>query len=101
MKFAGNLKWLVIAVVCFALAIWLMMSAFNNSNEGEVKECLTNSDCVPASCCHPNSCVPIIEAPNCDEILCSQECKPGTLDCGQGNCACENNKCGVSLSSGE
>jgi len=56
-------------------------------------ECSKDSDCVPASCCHPDSCVPAGEAPNCEGMMCTMECKPDTMDCGQGDCKCINNKC--------
>jgi len=56
-------------------------------------ECSKDSDCVPASCCHSDSCVPAGEAPNCEGMMCSMECKPETLDCGQGSCKCIDNKC--------
>ncbi len=50
-------------------------------------ECRADADCVPAGCCHSTSCVPLAEAPNCEEVACTAECRPGTLDCG-GRCVC-------------
>ena len=58
-----------------------------------LNECVGDSDCVPAGCCHPNSCVSKNKAPNCEDIFCTLECEPGTLDCGQGSCGCVNGKC--------
>ncbi len=60
-------------------------------------ECSSDSDCVPASCCHPTSCVSASNAPICNKIACTMDCKPATLDCGQGKCLCSNGKCGASL----
>jgi len=57
-----------------------------------MKECDINHDCVPSACCHASSCVPKFSAQKCDGVFCTQQCVPGTLDCG-GSCACENNKC--------
>ncbi len=57
------------------------------------KECITDTDCVPAECCHPDTCVPIEKAPNCNGIFCTQECAPSTLDCGQGSCGCIEGRC--------
>lgn len=57
------------------------------------RECSLDSDCVPAQCCHPTSCVSKEEAPDCSGIGCTEECKPGTMDCGQGYCACVNGEC--------
>ena len=62
------------------------------ADQGPV-ECRTNTDCAAATCCHADSCVAKEKAPNCEDILCSMECKPYTMDCGQGSCVCENNKC--------
>ena len=59
----------------------------------EPPECIANADCVPATCCHAAECVSKAKAPNCEGIFCSMECRPYTMDCGQGRCACENNKC--------
>jgi hypothetical protein len=54
--------------------------------------CTTNEDCVPATCCHPTACVPRAQAPNCADVMCTQECRAGTLDCG-GRCTCEGGVC--------
>ena len=54
--------------------------------------CSSDDDCVRASCCHATACVSVDQAPRCDDIFCTEECVPGTLDCG-GYCTCENNKC--------
>ena len=59
--------------------------------------CASDDDCVPASCCHPSSCVAKEQAPSCKGIMCSQVCEPGTLDCRQGSCICENNQCKAML----
>ncbi|MBU1205095.1 MAG: hypothetical protein KJ968_00325 [Nanoarchaeota archaeon] len=56
-------------------------------------ECSKDLDCVPASCCHATECVPAGEAPNCEGIMCTMECRPDTMDCGQGFCMCMDNKC--------
>lgn len=58
-------------------------------------ECSSDGDCVAASCCHPNACVPAARAPNCTAMMCTQNCAPGTLDCGQGRCACVAGRCGA------
>ncbi|MBD3249746.1 hypothetical protein GF336_06900 [Candidatus Woesearchaeota archaeon] len=56
-------------------------------------ECTSDADCVPASCCHADSCVPKDRAPDCSETFCTQECVPETLDCNQGDCICQDNRC--------
>jgi len=55
--------------------------------------CGSDSDCVKDACCHASGCVSKENAPACKDIMCTQECVPGTLDCGQGSCKCINNKC--------
>jgi hypothetical protein len=54
--------------------------------------CSVDADCVPASCCHPTSCVPAAQKPDCSGIMCTMQCAAGTLDCG-GRCACEAGSC--------
>jgi putative hemolysin len=56
--------------------------------------CSSNSDCVPSQCCHPNSCINKNFKAVCN-VLCTQECRPGTMDCRQGKCVCNNNVCQV------
>ncbi len=58
-------------------------------------ECSRDADCAPAECCHPSTCVPAGRAPACDQTVCSSECRPATLDCGQGHCACISGRCGA------
>ncbi|AKT37219.1 hypothetical protein [Chondromyces crocatus] len=58
--------------------------------------CQSDADCVPASCCHPTACVAKASAPECGDIMCTQECRKGTLDCG-GACLCVDGKCAARL----
>ncbi len=58
--------------------------------------CTTDDDCVPADCCHANTCVTKDKQPDCASIMCSQECVGQTMDCG-GFCACQNGKCVAEL----
>jgi len=57
--------------------------------------CQSDNDCVPEFCCHSSTCVNVKYKPNCTGIFCTQECMPGTMDCGQGHCVCVNNTCNV------
>ena len=59
------------------------------------KECRIDTDCVPSVCCHATDSVNEENAPNCDDIFCSLECEPGTLDCGQGITSCVEGACTV------
>ncbi|MBW2969812.1 hypothetical protein KY309_01770 [Candidatus Woesearchaeota archaeon] len=56
------------------------------------EECSTDGDCVPAECCHATACVPKSKAQNCDGVVCTLECRSGTIDCG-GGCMCVEGKC--------
>ncbi|VVB65509.1 Uncharacterised protein [Candidatus Gugararchaeum adminiculabundum] len=58
----------------------------------DYRKCSTNADCVPQDCCHSMKCVNSKYAPVCDGVMCSQDCRSGTTDCG-GGCACLNNLC--------
>ena len=57
--------------------------------------CETAADCVPAQCCHPSACVAKKEAPTCDDVMCTEECRGDTMDCGQGSCGCVDGQCAV------
>ncbi|MBW3004988.1 hypothetical protein KY310_04100 [Candidatus Woesearchaeota archaeon] len=59
--------------------------------------CNSDEDCVPSDCCHATGCVSKDQAPKCDDVFCTEECREGTLDCG-GRCVCDNNKCTAKLS---
>lgn len=76
-----------------SLAYFYQDKLFNHSKG--TGECKTDLDCVPSTCCHATTCVPLALRPNCSNILCSQVCKPNSLDCGQEICVCKNNKCGT------
>jgi len=61
--------------------------------------CLTDADCVPATCCHPDSCTAATEAPSCKDTMCTMICS-GPLDCGAGRCGCVDGTCSVVPASG-
>ena len=57
--------------------------------------CSVDTECVPKTCCHPSACVHASQQPDCSDIYCTADCKPNTIDCGQGACKCMNQKCVV------
>ncbi len=59
-------------------------------------ECSSDADCVPAECCHATACVPVSKKPSCDGVMCTMECRAGTLDC-EGSCYCQDGKCSARL----
>ena len=84
----------VILLIILAFA-FLLLQLKDEEKTNKIIECNSNTECVPSSCCHPSSCAPLAQSPECAGIICTQECKPGTLDCNQASCQCINNKCQV------
>ena len=90
---------LIIIILIFLFGVFIGVYSFiHNFNQDKnkqisEKECNNDNDCVPAECCHPISCVSKEKEPNCNDIFCTMECAPGTLDCNQGSCMCVNGKC--------
>ena len=48
-------------------------------------------------CCHSTSAVNKDNALDCKAVLCTMDCAPNTLDCGQGQIKCVDNICTVRL----
>jgi hypothetical protein len=86
---------LVLAAMVLVLAAGC--SAGAQTPPPSAAKCERDADCVPAGCCHPDSCVPKSAAPDCGQVACTMECRPGTLDCGNGRCACEAGSCTAKL----
>ena len=80
-------------IIILLITTLLILIGCNNQEIPQELKCNSDSDCVPASCCHPSSCVNINFKPDCTGIRCTMECAPETMDCGQGSCVCKNNKC--------
>ena len=78
--------------IVFLIATLVLISCNNNDIQDELK-CETSQDCAGATCCHAKTCVNINHRPNCQGMACTMMCEPGTMDCGQGECVCENNQC--------
>jgi len=72
------------------LIILLTSCAPDNS-----KQCVQDSDCVPAQCSHATDAVNKDAAPDCQGKSWTLDCAPNTLDCGQGEIKCLKNKCAV------
>ncbi len=98
-----RLLWIIIILIILLVALIYFLTKNNKnsdkSNTNQVNnsissECRLDTDCVPASCCHPNSCVTVDKKPECNRRLCSMDCS-GPLDCGAGYCGCVNGKCSI------
>jgi hypothetical protein len=89
---------------CTGIAANLEIKCINNTctqvkvenNQPSPSECTTDNDCVPADCCHADSCVLRKDQPDCTGVMCTMNCQPQTMDCG-GYCACINGKCVAEL----
>ncbi|MBI2102505.1 hypothetical protein HYT55_01600 [Candidatus Woesearchaeota archaeon] len=57
------------------------------------KQCSVDTDCVPDACCHATGAIRNVFAPDCSGVICTLECRPETLDCGQGSVQCIKNEC--------
>ena len=84
-------------LVILVIVSLFLISCKPNSLVPEEKQCTTDADCVPAQCCHPDDSVNKDHAPQCEGIFCTEECRPGTLDCGQGSIKCLVGACTVVL----
>ena len=74
--------------------ILLLLIACQAEIDGSVY-CETAMDCSAATCCHASEAVNNAYAPNCEGDMCSLNCEPNTLDCGQMKIDCIENRCSV------
>jgi hypothetical protein len=61
----------------------------------EELQCSEDFECVPDECCHADGTINRDFAPECMSMLCTAECVEGTIDCGQADLKCVENKCQV------
>ena len=84
MRKRGLIGLIVIVMVALVIGFFWFVESLDREEE-----------CVAASCCHATECVLESEAPNCSDTVCSLNCEPGTLDCGQARCEYVDGECGV------
>lgn len=82
-----------IILVLGVISLFLLTSCTQEIMVEEHLFCNVAEDCVPATCCHPTEAVNINFAPECEDVMCTMDCRPGTLDCGQGYIDCIDNTC--------
>ncbi len=92
-----RLLWIIgfLVILLFVLIHFIRVEQSKQNNPNNSESCLIDNDCIPATCCHPTSCVNKNLAPNCSGVACTMDCKLGTLDCGQASCGCVNKRCQV------
>lgn len=90
-----RIVFILIFLIALIASVLITISSTHKETQKipEEKYCLKDEDCVSAQCCHPTDCVNVDHKPSCKGIMCTMECRPGTMDCGQGYCACVNNEC--------
>ncbi len=60
--------------------------------------CKTDRDCAPVAVCHPDTCVAVENVGTMSpEMLCSMECREGTVDCAYNHCGCAASPSGKKL----
>ena len=51
--------------------------------------CDKDEDCAPVAQCHPDRCAKVENAGTMPgDMMCTMECRPGTVDCGFNHCGC-------------
>lgn len=90
----GKVLWWLLAAALVSLALQLPLGPDSTPPTDGRGYCVADSDCAPASCCHPGSCTGKNYKPDCRGVFCTEVCS-GPLDCGAGSCACVKNQCQV------
>ena len=90
----GQVAIFVIIAILLIFGIVFVLIISGRNAKAEV-ECQTDADCVPKECCHPTSCIAKDKSQGCSIAVCTAECAPETLDCGQASCVCVSGRCGV------
>ncbi len=58
-------------------------------------DCSADSDCAPVATCHPDRCVAVANAGTMPAgMMCTMDCRGGTLDCNFNHCGCAANPAG-------
>jgi hypothetical protein len=95
----GSVQWPAVDGATVTVADAAEPRASGDSVSDGGAECRTDEDCVPAGCCHATACVAAARRPVCEGVMCTMDCRPGTLDCG-GSCLCQSGRCAAQLSNG-
>jgi len=87
------MKKLYLLLITLILVSSIMLSSCTTIPED--KKCVVDDDCTAATCCHASEAVNLLNAPGCGGVLCTANCEPGTLDCGQAKAMCVEGACKV------
>ena len=84
---------LILGVI--AASLFLISCGSVGSSVPNELACTQDSDCVAAQCCHADSAVNKDYVLDCSGMLCTADCQPGTMDCGQAVAKCVEGACAV------
>jgi hypothetical protein len=87
-----------LGIIVLTLIILFLAKQTNQNQDYLNMSCVSDSDCVPAQCCHADSCINKNFKGVCN-LLCTNVCS-GPLDCNIGYCGCVKGKCSVVSSLG-
>jgi hypothetical protein len=60
--------------------------------------CAKDADCAPVAQCHPDKCAAVARAGTMPkDMMCTMECRAGTVDCGFNHCGCGSSPSGQKL----
>jgi len=63
-----------------------------------VDPCDKDEDCAPVAECHPARCTRRDRAGTMpSDLMCTMECRPGTVDCGYNHCGCAPSPSGIKV----
>ncbi|HLC90478.1 MAG TPA: hypothetical protein VJI15_01805 [Candidatus Nanoarchaeia archaeon] len=93
------MKWIILLLVVLLMATVLSSCSFEQKIPLE-KQCAIDKDCVPAGCCHAKDALNTDFAPDCEGAICTLNCEPNTLDCGQGEIRCVEGECQALITAG-
>lgn len=72
-----------------ATGSWKMSAGAVKSPVFSTDPCNGDADCLPLATCHPRECVGAANAGTMPKgMLCTMDCRGGTLDCGFNHCGC-------------
>lgn len=82
-----------INLLSFIIVLLLILLVSCSPTISPEKECSIDKDCVAATCCHTTDALNKEHGPDCSGQLCTMECRPETIDCGQGEVKCIERSC--------
>jgi hypothetical protein len=63
-----------------------------------IDSCEKDADCAPVAMCHADRCAAVARiGPGPPEMMCTMECRGGTVDCGYNHCGCAPSPSGKKL----